>query len=339
LCCHIKEFQLLFKTVNTRRFFNAVKLRISWVLSRLLQAPYIWGKPEAISIEPSTKCNLHCPECPVGNNSLKRPATNLSYRDFKIIINKTAPWCQYLSLYLQGEPFLNPEMIPMIHYAKQKNIFVATSSNGHFFDDKMAKEIVESKLDKLIISLDGTTPEVYQRYRIGGHLETVLAGIRNLIKWKNSLKSITPILIIQFVVFRHNEHQIKDMKNLVKSLGKIRLELKTAQVYNFEDKQSILPQNSVFSRYDFSKKASPHIKSNLPNHCWRSWHSGVVTVQGNWIPCCFDKDADFIMGNLLSKNLPDIWENQAYKNFRNTIFSNRQSIPMCRNCTEGLHVK
>ena len=339
MCCRIKEFQLLLKTVTVRRFFNSAKLRISWVISRLLQAPHIWGKPEAISLEPSTKCNLHCPECPVGNRSLKRPATNLSYHNYEIIINKIAPWCQYLSLYFQGEPFLNPEIIPMIRYAKQKKMFVSTSSNGHFFDDKMAKEIVASKLDKLIISLDGSTPDVYQKYRVGGNFETVLNGIRNLVKWKNSLKSITPVLVVQFVVFRHNEHQIEDIKNLVKSFGKIRLELKTAQVYNFENKQSILPLNTVFSRYDFSDKVPPHIKSNLSNRCWRSWHSGVVTVQGNWIPCCFDKDANFTMGNLLTEDLPDIWENAAYKNFRDTIFSNRQSIPMCRNCTEGLHVK
>lgn len=337
MCCRIKEFQLLFKTVTTRRFFNAIKLRISWVISRLLQVPHIWGKPGAISVEPSTKCNLHCPECPVGNNSLKRPATNLSYHDFKIIIDKTAPWCQYLSLYFQGEPFLNPEIIQMIHYAKQKKIFVATSSNGHFLNDSVAKEIVKSKLDKLIISLDGATPDVYQKYRVGGNFETVLAGIRNLVKWKNDLQSSTPILIVQFVVFRHNEHQIEDIKNLVKSLGKIRLEIKTAQVYNFEDKQSILPQNTTFSRYDFNDKGSPHIKSNLPNRCWRSWHSGVITDQGHWVPCCFDKDADFTMGNILTESLPDIWGGLVYEDFRSTIFSNRQSIAMCRNCTEGLH--
>lgn len=336
MCCRSKEFLLLLKTATVRRFFNAVKLRISWVISVWLKKPRIWGKPEAFSIEPTTACNLHCTECPVGNGTLKRPTANLLLPDFKQIIDKIMPWCQYLSLYFQGEPFLNTEIIPMIQYAKQRKMFVVTSSNGHFFDDTMAKKTVASKLDKLIISLDGTTPEVYQQYRMGGDFETVIAGIKNIVKWKETLKSKTPVLVIQFVVFRHNEHQIDEVRKLVASLGKIRLEIKSAQIYGFENKQDILPENSELSRYDFNGK-QPHIKSKLPDRCWRLWHSGVITVQGDWVPCCFDKDADFAMGNILTEELSAIWKNKQYQNFRNKLFSDRKSIPMCRNCTEGLH--
>ena len=123
------------------------------------------------------------------SGTMKRPSENLSFPDFKKIVDKTSPWCQYLSLYFQGEPFLNPQMIPMIHYAKQKSMFVASSTNGHFFDDTTAKQTVESGLDKLIISLDGATPEIYRKYRVDGDFETVITGIRNLVKWKQTLKS------------------------------------------------------------------------------------------------------------------------------------------------------
>ncbi len=338
MCCRIKEFLLLLKTVTVQRFFNAVQLRISWLVSLCCKKPLVWGKPEVLSVEPTTTCNLHCPECPVGNGTMKRPSATMSLPEFKQIIDKTAPWCQYLSLYFQGEPFLNSQMIPMILYAKQKRLFVATSTNGHFFDDVMAKKIVKSGLDKLIISLDGTTPEVYRKYRIGGNFEIVIAGIKNLVMWKKKLKSSTPVIVIQFVVFRHNEHQTDEIKKLVSSLGKIRLEIKSAQVYGFGNKKDILPDNPQFSRYDFSHP-EPRIKSNLPNRCWRSWHGGVVTAQGDWIPCCFDKDADFAMGNLLTEDLPEIWKNIPYQNFRTKLLSNRQSIAMCRNCTEGLRKK
>ncbi len=338
MCCHLQEFLLLLKTVTVRRFFNAVKLRLSWIVSRWYGKPVVWGMPEALSIEPTTACNLHCPECPVGNGTLKRPTKNLSFLNFEQIVDKTSRWCQYLSLYFQGEPFLNPQIISMIHYAKQKKMFVASSSNGHFFDNDTAKQIVESGLDKLIISLDGATPEIYQRYRVDGNFETVIDGIKNLVKWKQTLHSGTPVLVVQFVVFRHNEHQINEIKKLVASLGKIRLEIKSAQIYEFETKQNILPENHKYSRYDFGSN-QPRIKSNLPNRCWRSWHSGVVTAQGDWVPCCFDKDADFAMGNLLSDNLDLIWKNTKYKDFREKIFTDRQSITMCKNCTEGLRKK
>ena len=318
MCCRLQEFLLLLKTVTARRLLNAVKLRISWAVSRCLKNPLAWGMPEALSVEPATACNLHCPECPVGNGTLKRPSENLSFHDFEQIVDKVSPWCQYLSLYFQGEPFLNPQMISMIHYAKQKKMFVASSTNGHFFDNATAKRTVESGLDKLIISLDGATPEIYRKYRVDGDFGTVIAGIKNLVKWKQTLKSGTPVLVVQFVVFRHNEHQISEIKKLVASLGKIRLEIKTAQLYGFETKQNILPKNNKYSRYDFDGN-QPRIKSNLSNHCWRSWHSGVVTVQGNWVPCCFDKDADFAMGNLLTDSLLSVWKNTQYEDFRKRL--------------------
>ena len=338
MCCRLQEFLLLLKTVTVQRVLNAVKLRISWVVSRCLKNPLVWGMPEALSIEPTTACNLHCPECPVGNGTLKRPSENISFLDFKQIVDKTSPWCQYLSLYFQGEPFLNPQMISMIYYAKQKKMFVVSSTNGHFFNDDIAKKTVESGLDKLIISLDGATPETYQKYRVDGNFETVIDGIKNIVKWKKILKSNTPVLAVQFVVFRHNEHQINEIRKLVTSLGKIRLEIKTAQLYGFETKRDILPENNKYSRYDFDGNQL-RIKSNLPNHCWRSWHSGVVTVQGDWVPCCFDKDADFRMGNLLTENLLTVWKNTRYEDFRKQLFADRQSIVMCRNCTEGLQEK
>ncbi len=314
-----------------------VRLRISWVISLFCKKSVVWGMPEVLSIEPTTACNLHCPECPVGNKTLKRPSATMSLTDFKQIVDKTYLWCQYLSLYFQGEPFLNSQIVPMIQYAKQKKMFVATSSNGHFFDDEAAKKIVESDLDKLIISLDGTTPEVYKQYRMGGDFKTVVSGIKNLVRWKKILKSSTPVLVVQFVVFRHNEHEVNEIKKFVSSLGKIRLEIKSAQIYGFENKKDILPVNQQFSRYDFEKDI-PQIKSNFPNRCWRSWHGGVITANGDWVPCCFDKDADFVMGNLLMGNFPEVWKSRKYQDFRNKIFSGRQSIEICRNCTEGLRL-
>jgi len=337
LCCRLHEIILLLKTLTLRRFFNAAKLRISWLVAVVLGRIQIWGKPEAISIEPATTCNLHCPECPVGNATLKRSSTYLMFTDFRTVIDKVAPWCQYLSLYFQGESFMNKSIVPMIRYAKEKNIFVAIATNGHFFNDTTAEKVVRSKLDKLIISLDGATEDIYSRYRIGGNFNTVVSGIKKIIEWKKRLNTARPLLVIQFIVFKHNEHQINDMKNMVANLGNVRLEIKTAQIYGLAGKQNLLPKNPKLSRY-YIDDAQLHIKSKLPNRCWRMWHSAVITAQGYWVPCCFDKDANFTMGNIISEDLNKIWKNKLYQQFRIQIFRNRKAIDMCRNCTENLKI-
>jgi MoaA/NifB/PqqE/SkfB family radical SAM enzyme len=113
----------------------------------------------------------------------------------------------YLIFYFQGEPYLNPAFLDMVSYASAKGIYTATSTNAHYLTAENARRTVESGLDRLIISIDGTTQEVYQQYRVGGKLEKVIAGAREIVKWKREMKSKTPFIIFQFLVVRPNEHR------------------------------------------------------------------------------------------------------------------------------------
>ena len=118
----------------------------------------------------------------------------------------------YLIFYFQGEPFLNPDFLEMVKYAHDKGIYTATSTNAHYLNDEKAKRTVESGIDRLIISIDGTTQDVYKQYRVGGNLDKVLQGARNIVKWKKELNSKTPFVFFQFLVVKPNEHQIEDIK-------------------------------------------------------------------------------------------------------------------------------
>lgn len=100
----------------------------------------------------------------------------------------------YLIFYFQGEPYLNPDFLEMVKYASEKNIYTATSTNAHYLTDEAARKTVESGLDRLIISIDGTTQDVYEQYRIGGKLDKVIEGTKNIIKWRKALNSKTPFV-------------------------------------------------------------------------------------------------------------------------------------------------
>lgn len=321
-----------------RKVYNAALILSSYYLSKLTRKPLHWGLPIALSFEPTTSCNLRCPECPSGLRSFTRPTGILDSTLFKTTINQIKDQLWYLLFYFQGEPYLHQQFFEMISYASARNIYTSTSTNGHYLTEENARQTVESGLDRLIISIDGTTQDVYSSYRIGGNLEKVLEGTRNVIKYKKKLKSKTPHVIFQFLVVKPNEHQLEEVKKLAAYLEVDEVGFKTAQVYDYEFGNSLIPSIEKYSRYRLQNDGRYKIKNKLINHCWKLWHSCVITWDGAIVPCCFDKDAEYKMGTLQESSFREIWQDKNYRDFRKSIIKSRGEIEMCRNCTEGTTV-
>jgi radical SAM protein with 4Fe4S-binding SPASM domain len=262
----------------------------------------------------------------------------LEFNRYKQAVDEFGSSLMYLLFYFQGEPYLNTRFLDMVKYASERNIYTATSTNAHYLKDDVAKKTVESGLDRLIISIDGTTQETYQSYRIGGKLEKVLEGTKNIVKWKKELNSSTPHLIFQFLVVKPNEHQIDDVYQLADKIGVDEVRLKTAQIYDYENGNDLIPTIDKYSRYKKMANGKYKIKNKLYNHCWRMWHACVITWDGLVVPCCFDKDAENQLGDLKDKSFTEIWNDEKYKDFRGTLMQGRKNIEICKNCTEGTKV-
>lgn len=327
-----------FKKLTLKRSWNILLVALSYLYARVFRIPTIMGNPIALSFEPTTSCNLRCPECPSGLRSFTRPTGMLNDSLFKRLIDEQAGSLMYLLFYFQGEPYLNPNFLEMVSYASDKNIYTATSTNAHYLDDTKAKKTVQSGLDRLIISIDGTTQETYESYRVGGRLEKVIEGTKNVIRWKKELNSSTPHLIFQFLVVAPNEHQIDEIHKLAEELGIDEVRLKTAQIYNHENGSELIPIQDKYSRYKKRKDGTYQIKSKMLNQCWKMWHSCVITWDGKVVPCCFDKDASHQIGDISTSGLNPIWKSQGYTNFRKSVLKSRSEIEMCKNCTEGTTV-
>ena len=335
---YLKDTIGFLKKITLQRVSNAVKIYLSYQLTKLLKKPVQWGLPMTISIEPTTACNLRCPECPSGLRHFTRETGNLKEDFYRQTIDDLHKDLLYLIFYFQGEPYINPKFLDMVKYATDKGIYTITSTNGHFLNEENARKTIESGLDRLIISVDGTTQEVYENYRKEGHLETVLQGARNVVKWKNQLKSTTPHIIFQFLVVKPNEHQIPDIYRLAKEIGVDEVKLKTAQVYDYKYGSEFIPTIDKYSRYAQNPDGTFRVKNNLSNHCWKLWHACVITWDGLVVPCCFDKDALHRLGDLKENKFRDIWHGEDYKKFRNALLKGRNEIDICTNCTEGCKV-
>ena len=320
------------------KLINGAQVLYSYWLSRLNGNPKHHGLPISLSIEPTTACNLRCPECPSGLRSFSRPTGKMNLDLLGNILRDVESHCTYINFYFQGEPYLHPQFLDMVKLCGSHGIYSATSTNAHFLDSEKAKKTVESGLDRLIISIDGTDQSTYESYRKEGDLSKVIQGTKNILHWKKELKSSTPHIIFQFLVVKPNQHQIEEVKSLGKRLGVNEVKFKTAQIYDFKNGNELIPTLDNHSRYRQISDGKWEIKNPLDNHCWRMWSGAVITWDGRVVPCCFDKDAAHSMGNLQKESFASIWNNSHYKQFRTSILKSRSEVEMCKNCSEGTQV-
>ena len=155
LKARLKDQLNLASKLTLSKVFNSAKLLASYYWSRITKKPVQWGYPASISFEPTTSCNLRCPECPSGLRAFTRPTGMLKNQFFNDSILQLKKELHYLTFYFQGEPYLNPKFLDMVKFAHDNKIYTATSTNGHYLKDEMAKKTIESGLDRLIISITG----------------------------------------------------------------------------------------------------------------------------------------------------------------------------------------
>ena len=319
------------------RVINMLVLRSSYLLSAWLKSPVHRGQPFALSVEPTTACNLACPQCPSGLRSFSRKTGNLRAENFKKWLDPVSTRLTWLTFYFQGEPFINNDLMEMIRYAHDRKLYTMTSTNGHFLSKKNCESVVNSGLDRLIISVDGFTQETYRQYRVGGNLQTVIDGIKTLVHTREKSGAKNPLIVLQTIAFKHNQHELRQARAFAQKTGVDLLQVKTAQVYNESDAEQWLPDNHQLRRYR-SEEGHTLQTPQLPNRCWRMWSSAVATQDGQVVPCCFDKDADHTLGMLHKNTLPEIWQSAGYQRFRKEVLTDRQQHEICRNCSEGVKV-
>jgi len=325
----------LIRSLTFRRIVNLIKTSLSFFFSALLGKNIIWGRPTILTIEPTNICNLRCPLCTTGSGEMERANGKMSLETFKNIIEKMGDDLFFLLLYHQGEPYINTHFLDFVKLAKVKNIYCTTSTNAHYFTDELIRQTIDSGLDSMIVSLDGVTQESYETYRVKGNLDKVINSMKRFMEIRKERKSKTPLIALQFLVMKHNESEIPAMKKLAKVIGVDRLLIKNIEVRSLEEAQQWLPMNDKYRRYHFDGRLF-EVKNNKKKSCPRPWLSTLINWDGNIVPCCFDKNGKYDMGNInVSNDINKIWKGQKFTAFRNSLNKNRKSIDICRNCNQG----
>jgi radical SAM protein with 4Fe4S-binding SPASM domain len=310
---------------------NFLKSGYSYLKGSVSGKAEIKGMPIAVSTELTNRCNLHCPQCSTGSGRMLRESGFMEIGLFNRVMKELTPYLYCLNLYFQGEPMLHPLFFSFINNCPKPYTIVST--NGHFLSVENSERLARSGLNKLIISIDGIDQQTYSAYRVNGSINSVIDGIKNVTRAKHIHNSSLKIEI-QFLVNRLNEHQIPEIRLLAKSVN-ASLRLKSMQVIDKADIKFWTPSIGKFSRYEMTD-GEYVIKNTMPDRCARLWFNPVITWDGKVIPCCFDKNAEYEMGDLNNDSFTDIWNGPKYRIFRKSILTGRHMIGICRNCTSGL---
>jgi MoaA/NifB/PqqE/SkfB family radical SAM enzyme len=310
--------------------------------------PIIDAYPARLQIDPCNICQLRCPLCPTGGgNKLKLSNAKklLPFSDFKKLFDEVGDYVFYVDLYGTGEPLLNPSLVEMIKYCKSKGIYVNFSSNLNNFYRHSPEEIIDSGLDKITLSIDGATQETYEKYRVNGILENVLENAEKLVLEKKKKKRKKPYIVWQYLVFKHNIHEINIAKKMARSLSFDAIEfdgpLGLLGANIILDKRDLikageryLPQlNSEYSRYTES-----YVHKIKKNSCNLLWKQAFIHPNGSVSPCCGVWDEKYSFGNCFKTNFIDVWNNEKYIKSRKIIrAANRDCLSVKNNqCDDSL---
>jgi MoaA/NifB/PqqE/SkfB family radical SAM enzyme len=302
---------LLYHANHFFRYITWVKIANMMAVKaqKWLKVDRVKGMPYRYNIDPTNICNLKCPVCPTGLGTLGRERGRMKFENYQKIVDQIAKYAYVLELYNWGEPFLNPHIFDMINYAHQRRISVRLSSNMNYFAPKMAAQVVASGLDRLIVSVDGSTQETYEKYRRGGKLAQVLDNVRLLVEEKKRQRKAFPFILMRMLVNRHNEHQVDEMRKIAHDLGVDAFSTGGFFIDTTDPDQvrEWLPSKESQSYYDYSAAKLENVW-----HCSDLWESMTINVDGGVAPCCWlhDKKNDF--ENALEKPVAEIWNSEAY---------------------------
>jgi len=293
------------------------------------------SKPYHFHIEPTNICNLRCPLCSTGVDAKTRKKSNLTFENFKKLIDNIKDVTLLISLQNWGEPTLVQDLPKMIRYAADARIFTRMSTNFSIdYTDEYFEELMKSGLGRLVIDVDGTTQEVYEKYRVKGNLDTVINNTIRAVKLKKENHLKFPIIQLRMLVTKKNEHQIEDFKKLAKKLHADEIELGNIQLDPNTAAEEWLPKNKkyVYNTYLGEQVTTP---------CHWPWTGFVINSDGGVSSCAIvdDQNADF--GNIFENDIMELWNNEYYQSARTTWSKGekRSKTTICNICKNDTHNK
>jgi hypothetical protein len=239
--------------------------------------------PYTATVDVTNVCNLKCPHCPTGIGLPGRKASMLKLDRIEKLLDEVGDYLMMAHLYNWGETLLHPQAPAIVKMFHDRRIYTTISSNLSLKKGEVLDAVCAAGLDRLILSIDGASQDTYEQYRVKGDLDLVFSNLRRIVDWRKANNSKTPFIQWQYIVFRHNEHQVEQAMQMAKDLG----------VDEFRIKRPTAPEAS--QPLDAEKRGTFYGERTF---CGQLWHNIVLQADGGLSPCCNLYDAADDFGHL-----------------------------------------
>jgi len=318
-----RHLNLLMRYAKPRKLANIARAELAMARGdiELASRPYVY------TVDTGNLCNLRCPLCPTGAQNLQRKQHMMTHATFSRVLEKISPWAIEVILHNWGEPFLNPDIIRIIQSARAASVGTTISSHLNLVHrgDDFLHDVVDAGLDHLTVSLDGTSQDVYGIYRRNGNYEKVMHNLSVILDRKRKTKSSTPVVEWQFLVMKHNEHQMDEARQMAEKLGVDRIRFTSAGLPFDELDNQALAAEWLSEHPDYQAYNPKKIREQgymFDERCFYLYRGMTVNPGGEVSPCCVVYHAHYDFGNLLDSSLEDVWNNRQYKASR-ALFSRK----------------
>jgi len=327
------------------------------LMARRQNALHVPSKPFDLSINPSTACQLACPNCETGNGTMTRPALNLEPGLHAHMVAGVVDEAFIIRYFGTGESLLNKKFPELMQQIRGKEIFTFMTTNLSFrFTDRQIDDIIHSGINLIGVSLDGITQDSYERYRVNGDYALVVSNMSRFIKRRDELGLKYPLIEWRYLVFKHNEHEIESVRKQAKEL-KVDL-LEFAEGYAPKDDPdapvqrlesfsvrpamtgpafdaAIRAKNTLMRRMLMRQKLEHRVPPESLKYQKCDWHyfSSYWYPDGGVGPCCIATDISEDFGRItMSNDFSDVWNGEGYRDARSLFHDRGSSNSFCKRC-------
>lgn len=264
--------------------------------------------PREARLDVSSLCQLECVRCPVRQRD-GRPFIGrgvMAQGEFDRFIEHN-PQIRVIEIGNSGEVFLNPNLPGLLRTADEKGVTIRIAEGVNLNDasSEALEALVKYRVTTLRVAMDGVTQETYAKYRVGGTLKKVLANVRRINDYKKMYGREEPRLILQFVPFSHNEHELGKAVVLARMMGMdVDFKLNT-----FPDTFPLREPAALTRLLGYADKASYLGKTGkvyMREVCLQFWRAPQVNWDGRLLGCSANASvsfADYALGDAFSREI------------------------------------
>jgi MoaA/NifB/PqqE/SkfB family radical SAM enzyme len=314
--------------------------------------PIATREPVCLYLETTNRCNLLCTTCPRTYADLE-PEADMSWELFTRIVDQL-PNIARVVLHGVGEPMLVKELPRMVRYLKARGAYVLFNTNGTVLTPKKGRELCDTGLDELRVSLDAADARTFVLVRGKDYFNRIVRNVRAFTQMQRREKLALPRVSLWLTGLKETIAQLPDFVRIARDVGVGEVYLQRLVYFDREAIGMARPDQALFERLtqdeqqhldattklarslgiSFNASGATEPSESLARKaeespwslCRRPWTVMYFTAKGRALPCCIAPFSqrgyeNYTLGDATQASLREIWNGPAYQQFRAALHS------------------